>query len=558
MSKSRMVGERFEHTLVNIAARVREKPDDIHGLGVAVEEVAAMCGGDLRTAAVVAIRAFALARGQAEEAIAALRAVKAQIEERPQLAWVLSPAFDVPLRTGTRRMIYTARIGRDISGVQVSAVAAGDSNGNGNGNGNGSAKVEVPPPLSMGLVDASGSFFLGVAAVPPMLPCEEHTALAANPKTEWEGVGEVLVSDTMERRMVLYCRKAVAERVAELLAAGDSVVVRSEGGIVSRIVKESAGANPPWLEFLEPDGPSLGDLVLPSWLKAAWERDFRRLLAGSTFWVGLIGPTGTGKTEAVKRFAREAGSRSGKRAALIHISIAHVGSVYYSETEREILRAFKRASMLAKEGCAVTILFDEVDSLLGDSKGRFEGNVDRRVRLTVQEVSGELGPGVAVYATMNARSDSWLPTPLARRFEWRKYPRPTRGQMMRVAGLYATPEALKRLKVAAEEFAGRVADFLYNDRFLVGRVHFHSGHTLDIHARDLHVCSPGKLKALLAAFCDEVAADGHSVTLETLWEWIERDLCAADINDHNVFDVTFLTRPAHETVSHVELLAPGR
>lgn len=548
MSRTRLVNDRIEQTLHAAAERLSESPDDIEVLRTASAELAAVFGGDSQTAAAVALRAYALAERQAGQAIEALKAMKKQIEERPRLAWVLSPAFPFGHNGGGRQMLYTARVGRDTSAVECTTLP----------DANGAEKPDVPAPLSLCFVDGSGAFYLGKVGIPPILPSEEHTALAASADTQWPEIGEVVVSDGMERRLVLFSRRAVAQRIAELLEAGDTVVVRSEGGIVSRVVRETAGATPIWLEFLEPDGPSLQDLVLPSWLRADWERDFRRLAAGQTFWVGLLGPTGTGKTEAVKRFAREAGRRAGKRAALIHLSIAHVGSAYYSETEREILRAFKRATKLAKEGCAVTILFDEVDSLLGDSRGRFEGSVDRRVRLTVQECSSELGDGVAVYATMNARADSWLPSPLARRFEeWREYPRPTRGQITRVAAFYAKPDALARLGVGPEEFGGRIADFLYSDRFVVGRVHFHSGHALDVRARDLHVCSPGKVKALVTGFCDEVLADGNGMALDPLWQRMEREFRAADLNSANVFEVTFLPRPVHEEVSQVEHVRPS-
>jgi hypothetical protein len=541
--------DRIQRALLNARQHIEECPDDPKAMIEGAQELMAACGNDVHATLGVALRALTLAEGRAAEALAAFKALKAQIEERPRLAWVLSPVFKFGLNGEARSMLYTARVGHDTAGVECTTLPEG----------NGHATLVVPPPLSLCYVDASGGIYLGEAGVPPALLAEEHTVVSVNEDSPWPGIDEiVVVEDGQERRRVLFAPAGFARQIAAKLAAGDHVMVRSEGGVVRRLVKDGgAVAQPDWLEFLGPDGPALADLVFPDRLRRDWDRDLRRMIAGRTFWVGLIGPTGTGKTEAVERCAREAGRRTGKRVALIRISIATVGSIYHSGTEQNLRRAFRQATQLAKEGCIVVMLVDEVDAMLGDSLGRHEGSVDRRVRLAFQDLSGLVKSGVAVYATMNARTDSWLPSAIARRFTWRSYPRPTRGQIAKVAALYADPEALRCLGLDTEEFGGRIADFLYSDRFIVAKVHFHSGHTQDIRARDLHVCSPGKIKSIVTDFCGDVGDEVDPVTLETLWERMDHEFRAADLNSANVFEVTFLKRMPHEQVNQVELVRPG-
>ena len=469
--------------------------------------------------------------------IATLHKMHEHLAESPQLARVLSEPFDFGSNGRTRRVIYVAAVGAGPG--RLHCVSFHDDT------------IAPPPLLSYCFIDGEAQFYLDPAEDVPVVP-QEHQATAAEPEGDVPELGQVTVQEGPDRHLVLYCEQELAELVADRLAAGETVTVRHDGMVVTRLVESKAENAEPWLEFPELDGPDLEEMVFPPSLAKEWEKDIRRILQGRSVRVLLIGDTGVGKTEAVLRAARRAASRSARRLAMIRLSLSHIGSSYYSETEKTIPRIIQRAKRLNEEGYCVVMLLDEADAILGNSEGRFEGSVDRRVRMAFQEhFGGDNLPGIPVYLTMNPRSDSWLPAALARRFRPRAYPRTQRTQMARVAASYASQPALDALEMTAGEFGQRIADYLYADAFTVARVWMHSGRSEPVRCRDLRQCSPGKIKDLVVDFCEEVES-GDAVSLEAFWPMVEREFRGVFLNENNLYELTLLPRPASDSPRKVE------
>jgi len=299
------------------------------------------------------------------------------------------------------------------------------------------------------------------------------------------------------------------------------------------------------------EGPRLEELVLSPRLMRLFEKDLRRLVKGRGFRVLIVGPSGTGKTETITRVARKAGLMTGRKVAFIELSLSTMGSSYYAETEKNLGRAVRIACRLAAEGCLVVMVLNECDALLGNSEGRFEGSVDRRVRLEFQNLFSKTLPGVAVYLTMNARPDSYLPAAISRRFFKRTYLRTPRGQMAQVIATYATPAAMKQLGMTSSEFGRRVSDYLYAEGFVVARVWMHSGTQLAVRARDLQDCAPGKLQELVELFCEEVE-ENDAASLEEFWPMLETEFRGTPLSENNLYELTFLVRPANDRPKKVE------
>ena len=479
------------------------------------------------------------ARSQAQQLTEVVEGFREHARQRPQLMRVVSRPFSFGTNGDGRRVVYVASASRPNEWHLACLM---DEHG-------------APSPLEWCFTDAEGQFYLGPAPEPlPLRLCDQSRALAAGQHAGL-GVGEVVVEDGPERQTVLFCDKQLAGEIEQKLEQGETVIVRHDRVFVESIYETKGPPVEDWLEFPPLDGPGLDELIFPPWLVKEWRRDVRRLVRGTAaFRVALIGPTGTGKTEGVIRAGREAARQTDRPFALIRISAPHIGSSYYSQTERNIARALRQARKLAGEGAIVTVLLDEADALLGNSEGRYEGSVDRRVRESLQELLSEDLPGIAVYATLNQRSDSWLPAPIERRFRKRKYPRPWRSQMAKVAAVYVRSEALEKLDLTAEQFGRRVADYLYSDRFVVASVWLHSGQKLPVRARDLQNCSPGKLRDLVHSFCEDLLdeEEPEAESLEDFWPMLDREFFSHSLNENNLYELTFLAKPGNDAVRKVE------
>ena len=514
--------------------------DAIH---LAARQLIDACGGDHVQALILLVREFGVASSQVQQLVQTIKGITSHLEQQPRLARVLSGVVKLDGNGTERRIIYTTPLGRQFAQVSGSLLL------------DGLRDEDVPPPLALCVTDATGAAFLGGASVELPLEAEEVAVQSANADTRLDGVGEIVEQGTGDRRAVYYCRAELAAAVAGKLKEGEPVSVRVEGGIAVKVVGSAATeALPDWLSFPDVAAcPPLSEMVFPEWLRKAWERDADFMMKNRPQRWAVFGPTGTGKTEAVKRCACEAGRKSGRKVAMIHMSAPHIVSPYYGETERTLRRAFVRAEKLAQQGCIVVVFVDEADALLGDPAGRYEGSVDRRVRLAFQELTSSDVPGVSVYLTFNASAHSWIATAIDRRFRKRNVPRTTRTQMARVAGLYASRQALARLGMPPDDLGQQLADFLYSDSFVVASVNFHSGHAADVHARDLHTCSPGKIRDIVVDFCLDVEDGQGDASLHGLWTRLEREFRSVVLSPANLFEMTFLPEPAHD---HVATIGP--
>jgi len=526
------------------AARVTENPEALENADFVrsiAAEILASCRGDVYGALEQTVGDAIRARSQRGQLMAMVETFKAQLREQPRLSRVLSRPFEFGTNGDVRRLFYASPPGRE-SAVECVCLAEPDQT--------------PPPPLAFCYTDPAGKFYLGPAPQLPLVQLEEHSVIRVDRESEFPDVGYVVVNQGPEQHGVLLADREMVDTIHAHLEEGEGVIVRHDPLVAREIVESSVKAPEDWLEIPPLDGPALADLVFPGWLQEEWQRDVRWMVSRRPLRVLLIGPTGTGKTEGVLRAGREAARKDNRELAIIRMSAPYIGSSYYSETERTIHRAVKRAERLAQQGYVTVILIDEADALLGNSEQRYEGSVDRRVRLAFQELlSGDI-EGVAVYLTMNPRSDSWLPAAIDRRFRKRRYPRTRRRQMASICAGYVEPSVVARLGMTASEFGRRVADYVYAGGFTVARALMHSGAVVFVRARDLHDCSPGKLKDLITDFCHDVEDDGVA-SLEPFWARLDREFRSAALCEANLFEMSFLPKPDHDSVKKVEPVLAG-
>jgi hypothetical protein len=546
--------------LMPLAEMLRKTPQSLEDdalMRQAFQMIMQAAGGEDAAQAAV-MRRLLICQQQRDELLQVLKSLR---EQKPTLGWILSREFSVNENGQSQRLVFGTLLNRMTPVPECFAVlgkvpnAAKDDEPD--------VLTKIPDPPFLGLVDPINKIFLGPSGhlPPPPLPAEMLEVIASWPETKFDNLAEIEVSDgAQERTFTVFACRGLAEEIKRKKDEdGESVFVRSEAGVATAIHKSEDGKREDWLEFPPMEGPSVSDLVLPPWLRREWSRDVRSIACDRAVRVVLVGPTGTGKTSAAERVGRDAVRAAADRGvrkkgfALVRVSSSHIGSSFIHQTERNLLRAFRRATRLAKQGYVVIVLCDEADALLGEMDGS-EHSHNRSERLMAQSLLTDPIENVAIYLTMNTRRNSWLPAAIERRFLKRVYGQSTRSQIEAVAAHYVSqyPAVLQQLRMSAGEFGGALADNLYSDQRVVGTVHFYSGQVLRICARDLHTCSPGKVKDLVDVFSCDVA-DGAAHSLDSLWALMDREFRSPSLNPRNLLELTFLKLPHDDTVRSIEL-----
>jgi len=502
-----------------------------------------ICGGNPEDALRAAVRLLATLGRQREKLVEALNAV--QREVKPSLAWMLSSPFDYRFNGTVRRFVHCVPLNRE-SGVPVLFEYA-----------DGLSTAAAAPRLpALALVDEVNRLFLGMLTDVPEPPGSASilTVSAAWSNSAMEGIGELEVTDVVAddsevgRRSIVMCPADLAREVATKLEDGETVRVRVRGGVATAIHQTLQQKREPWLTEVPLEGPLLREMVFPQWLHKEFERDQRRILRNRKLRVALIGPTGVGKTEAVTRLARQTARQMRdegqpcRGAFLVRLSPTTIGSTFQHGTEINMRRAMDHARSLRRRGYLVLVLADEADALFGETDD--VEHTHRKVeRLAFQELVND-DFDLPLFLTMNPRRDSWLPAAIASRFRFRSYPRMSRSQAAAIAAYYVTEPILRAFNMRRDEFGGAMADNLFSNERIVATAHFRSGRTMNVYARDLHCCSPRKIKDLLETLHDDLE-DGLPRRLGDLWAMIDRDI-QADLNVRNFWTMTFLEQPADD------------
>jgi SpoVK/Ycf46/Vps4 family AAA+-type ATPase len=117
--------------------------------------------------------------------------------------------------------------------------------------------------------------------------------------------------------------------------------------------------------------------------------------SGGRLVFNLYGPPGTGKTMLAEAMARRLGMK------IVEVSYAEIESKYVGDTSKNIVAAFKEASI---QGAA--IFFDEADSILGKRMTQVTQSADHAVNVSRAVMLKELDRfgGVVMFATNLARN----------------------------------------------------------------------------------------------------------------------------------------------------------
>lgn len=489
---------------------------------------------------------LAKAESEKQQLIALIEALK---EGCLALAWVLSAPYSTGCNGRAQRCVLAALLSND--GIVPRPFRLADTEDL-EAFGDPERRDPDPPAIPfMGLVNPQAGVYVGPVRGLPVIPLPAMLVEAVSARELPNGMGEIEVSvEGVERNYFLPADLAITRAVEGRLADGERVTVRQECGVATSI-HVSDRKRDDFVEYIAPEGLQLHDLKMPARMVKEFRRDVRALTQGKPVFRIFVGPTGVGKTTSVFCVLREASRLTGKPAAIVRMSAAYIGSVFIHQTALNMRKGRKAAESLSRRGYIVAILVDEADALLGETDG-MEHSHNREERLAFQELFSQGVAGVGVYATMNARKNSWLPPAIVRRGARLVFPRTTRSQMAAVASHYVMEEALASMNVSREEFGAVFADMLYSEHHVVATAHFHSGRSLPIRARDLQICSPGKAESLVKALCEDLA-DGQPGGLELMQAAIHREFQAAELNTANLFDLTFVTCPHNDTLRTVEV-----
>ncbi len=487
--------------------------------------------------------------GRCRELLAVLKKLQT---ENLELGWVISRPFS---RNGDgQRYVYAMGITRPDAPQLLRIVDFPKENQ--------PEEATLFDPPFLCLYEATTRLFVGPApgTTPPMA-ARIQSVVAAHCDTPHEALAELeIVEGPEDRTFTVFASRSVAEDAHTRLKKGESVSVRVECGLAVAVHNREEKLYGDNIEFISPNAPGLDSLVLPPWLLRECRRDIRHMVRGRPDQVRVIaiGPTGVGKTTVAKcmvpealRMIREEG-RDCAGGCVIFVSSQDCGSSLIHQTERNFRKTFRDARKLAEDKYLVIILMDEGDQMLGEMDGA-EHSHNRTERLALQALLSEDTPA-AVYVTANPRRHSWFGAPIERRFTKRVFPRPSRGLMERVALLYIRehPVALERLGVSDRELAGRLTDNLFADFRVVASCRLFSGREMLVRARDLHICSPGKVKQVIEAFCFDVE-DGCCSDLEELWTMLDQEFQSPSLSAANFQELTFLAPPTTDSIQTVEL-----
>lgn len=116
----------------------------------------------------------------------------------------------------------------------------------------------------------------------------------------------------------------------------------------------------------------------------------------------LYGPPGCGKTLIAKAVANSLSSRGGGRTRFINVKGPELLNKYVGETERMIRAIFERARELARDGQAVVVFFDEMESIFRTRGSGVSSDMETTVvPQLLAELDGveELGNVIVIGAT---------------------------------------------------------------------------------------------------------------------------------------------------------------
>lgn len=527
-----------------------------------------LCGGHEQMAVQIITKEFA---GAAADRAILLREIQKLAEQPLTLAWLLSPRFQVNGGGEPREYVYVKELGAGICDAFLVADDLPTMDTEDEEPSQEDAQQQAPPDEAPELpclarIDRTNHLYLGTVphVLQPPLSARIVQVVSCRTSIGMDGVGELELTDSVHDGATftaLTSGRVAAEVDEKLQEGGTTVHVRVEDDIATAIHKAEEKREE-WLEDLPEDGPLVRDLVLHPDVREAADRWISTLASGDEGVIAFMpGPTGTGKTTLARRIGRDALLRSrqmgqaAKGAKFISLSSGSIGSSYVREMSRKINQAFQRAKWYADQGFIVILLLDECDSLLASpGEGGMEHEHYRDVRLTLQQLlSQPLGARTAVLLNMNG-GRNWLPEAIVRRCEVLEFLRATKGQIREVSRrIFAgEPDVLNQIGMDAKQAAAALVDGLFSEQRVVAVLHMESGQTIDLRARDMALCCPGKIEQVIHMFCTEVRR-GKVASIDVLLDQIGREFSAAavNINRHNVREQTFLDLDANDRVRAV-------
>jgi len=556
--------KRFKREIEAIAQFVQDNPDTLEDPTVASRAfslVRRACGGNPELAQREITRRYLKADSDLRKVLRDLKNLK-QPMYTP--AWILGGPTTHRSNGSDYKVVQAIVISGGHPGqprffkVVENPLGDGDNGQDSNGTGKPGRNGRSPPYL--GLVDPTAGLYISSLEeqdLPDLLLlAEEKQVSSVEVKTQIPGIGQIKVveRDGSEGKSRVFCAESLARQSKEMIESGEAVTVDVACGIAQGIVTSRGKVYESFVQFRSAaEIPPIGEMVWPRKLHKEFKKDVRYTLQGRPVCVDLVGPTGTGKSEAALRNGGEAArAKNAREVVFLDISPSSAGTAYVHEYARTMARAFRLAAKFADDPrYQPVILMDEGDDVLGQGDGYAYAHNDEE-RFALQRLLTNIAPGVMVYVTRNIRRHRSLPPEMAGRLKTREFPLPNRETTSRVAALYCTAEVAARFGLTKEAFGQRVADSMFSSHRVLGVAHFHSGARVPVRVCDLHqLVAPRNVKTIVQSFCWDVE-DGEIDSLEALFSQID-ELRVPDLSARNFWELTTLQRPNDDTLRSVEL-----